>query len=89
MVREVVQAPQRQRLVWLKKALVHNLADELRKLSTGKRDLGREQPLAVAAADSSVRLEQWLAAEQSSPSAQVSRQEQELALADALNDLLY
>lgn len=76
-----------QRLVWLKKALVHNLADELRKLSAGKRDLGREQPLVHAAADSSVRLEQWLAAEQSSPSAQVCRHEQELALADALNEL--
>jgi RNA polymerase sigma-70 factor (ECF subfamily) len=80
-------AAEGQRLVWLKKALVNNLADELRKLAAGKRDLDREQPLAAAAAQSSVRLQEWLAAEQSSPSEQAVRHEQELALADALNQL--
>src|SRR5262245_38197125 len=76
-----------QRLVWLRQALVHNLADELRKLSAGKRELGREQALADAAAASSARLQEWLAAEQSSPSEQAIRHEEELALADALNEL--
>jgi RNA polymerase sigma-70 factor (ECF subfamily) len=76
-----------QRLAWLKQALVHNLADELRRLAAGKRDLGREQPLDGAADQSSARLQEWLAAAQSSPSEQAARHEQELALADALNAL--
>lgn len=76
-----------QRLGWLRKALVHNLADELRKLAAGKRDLGREQSLAAVAVASSDRLQEWLAADQSSPSEQAVRHEEELALADALNEL--
>lgn len=76
-----------QRVGWLRQALVHNLADELRKLAAGKRDLGREQSIHDAAAASSARLQDWLAAEQSSPSEQAVRHEEELALADALNEL--
>jgi RNA polymerase sigma-70 factor, ECF subfamily len=73
-----------QRLAWLNKALAHNLADELRKLNAAKRGAGRQQELADR---SSARIQQWLAADQSSPSEQAVRHEQELALADALNEL--
>jgi DNA-directed RNA polymerase specialized sigma24 family protein len=42
--------------VWLRRILAHNLADELRKLKTAKRSLGRERSLEAALAESSSRL---------------------------------
>src|SRR5262245_50062852 len=65
-----------ERAAWLRKALAHNLADQLRRLKSDKRDVNREQSLQAALDQSSLRLEAWLAAEQSSPSAQASRHEQ-------------
>jgi RNA polymerase sigma-70 factor (ECF subfamily) len=73
------------RLVWLRTALARNLADEVKRFRTAKRDAGRERSLDVDASAS--RLEAWLAAEQSSPSQQVDRGEQLLRLADALTTL--
>jgi RNA polymerase sigma-70 factor, ECF subfamily len=74
-------------LAWLRRILANNLGDEIRKLTTGKRDLTREQSLEAALDASSARLDQWLAADQSSPSQQLHRQEQTLRLAQALADL--
>src|SRR5205085_1848402 len=76
-----------QRLGWLRRVLANNLSDELRKLKTGKRDAGRERSLEAALGDSSARLGSWLAAEQSSPSAHLEREEQALRLAGALATL--
>jgi RNA polymerase sigma-70 factor (ECF subfamily) len=76
-----------QELAWLRKILANNLADELRKLATGKRDLARERSLEAALAKSSARLEGWLAAEQSSPSQRAERNEEALRLATALEQL--
>ena len=69
---------------WLRKALAHNLTDEVRKLRTAGRDMAREQPLEAAMECSSARLEAWLAADQTSPSQRAVRQEQLLRLAEAL-----
>src|SRR5262245_24913874 len=65
-----------QQAAWLRKALAHNLTDEVRKLRTAGRDVAREQPLEAALERSSARLEAWLAADQSSPSQRAVRQEQ-------------
>src|SRR5258707_7988398 len=50
---------------WLRRLLAHNLADELRKLRAGKRDIDRERSLEADLAASSVRLAGFLAADQS------------------------
>jgi RNA polymerase sigma-70 factor (ECF subfamily) len=49
--------------------------------------VSRERSLEAELAESSNRLETWLAAEQSSPSQQAMRNEQMLRLADALSAL--
>jgi RNA polymerase sigma-70 factor (ECF subfamily) len=76
-----------EKAAWLRKALAHNLADEIRKLTATRRDAGREESLQRTLEESSARLEAWLVAEQSSPSEQVVRHEQCLRLADALSGL--
>ena len=88
---EAYQAlPQLQKLseaekaAWLRRALANNLSDEIRKLSTDKRNVARECSLQDALEQSSGRIEAWLATEQSSPSDALIRQEEALRLADAL-----
>ncbi len=72
---------------WLRSILGHNLADALRKLTAHKRDFRREWSLERALDQSASRLEQWLAAEQSSPSGQAMRQEELLRMAESLATL--
>src|SRR5438477_11457322 len=62
-----------QKVAWLRKALAHNLTDELRKLRTAGRDVLREQRLEAALEQSSARLATCLAADHSSPSQQAMR----------------
>jgi RNA polymerase sigma-70 factor (ECF subfamily) len=68
---------------WLRRILANNLADTVRKLTTGGRDVYLERSLE----DSSARLESWLAADLSSPSRHFEREEQLLRLAAALGHL--
>jgi RNA polymerase sigma-70 factor (ECF subfamily) len=67
---------------WLRSILAHHLADLVRKF-----DPRRERPLEAALEQSSARLESWLAAEDTSPSKKVERQEQLLRMAEALAGL--
>jgi RNA polymerase sigma-70 factor (ECF subfamily) len=76
-----------EKAAWMRKALAHNLADEIRRLTRSKRDVGRERSLEAALDESSARLEAWLATEQSAPNQKVERNEQLLLLAEALFEL--
>lgn len=78
--------PSHQRLPWLRRILANNLADEVRRMTADKRDIGREVPLEKAVEQSSQRLEQWLAVESPVDNC-VDREEQLLALAAALGRL--
>ena len=72
---------------WLRQALAHNLVDAVRALRRAKRDARRERSLTEAVEQSSARLAQWLAADQSSPSRVAVRNEDLLRLAEALTQL--
>ena len=76
-----------EKAAWLRQILAHNLVDALRAFGRAKRDVAREHSLEAALEQSSVRLEAWLAAEQSSPSQRVRRHERAVQLADALAKL--
>jgi RNA polymerase sigma-70 factor (ECF subfamily) len=72
---------------WLRRMLVNNLLEEVERVRARKRDVFREQSLEAAAAESSCRLQSWLAAEDSSPSERLARQEEGLRLLEALSKL--
>lgn len=72
---------------WLRAILANELAGALRSFAAEARDVHREQSLHASLNESSARLELWLAAEQSSPSQKVSRNEQLIQLAEALEQL--
>ncbi|HEY1859060.1 MAG TPA: sigma-70 family RNA polymerase sigma factor [Gemmataceae bacterium] len=69
---------------WLRRILSNTLTDAARKFH---REVSANRSLEQAIDASSARLEAWLAADQSSPSDQVVRQEQLLRLAGALSKL--
>jgi RNA polymerase sigma-70 factor (ECF subfamily) len=72
---------------WLRQILARNLANVVRDQRRDKRDVARDQPLQAALDESASRLEDWVAAEQSSPSQQAERHEHAVRLAEALATL--
>ena len=73
---------------WLKRILSCNLGDAFRAVGRAKRDIHRELSIDQSIEVSSSRLENWLAAVQTSPSGKAVRNEQLLQLATALGTLL-
>src|SRR5262245_3083170 len=73
---------QAERAAWLRVILVHALADAARKYGQGV--LGRERSLQASLEQSSLRLEQWLADNHTSPSQGMDRAEQLLRLAETM-----
>jgi RNA polymerase sigma-70 factor, ECF subfamily len=80
-------ADEPQRAAWLRQILARTMADEARRYSRGKRDAEMERSLVAGLDESSVRLEEWLADDRSSPSQQAIRHEQLQTLAMALDAL--
>lgn len=76
-----------ERAAWLRSILAGNLADEIRRYRTAKRNVELERSLQASLDQSSSRLEVWLAAEQSSPSEKAIKHEQLLLLAEAIGNL--
>lgn len=72
---------------YLRRALANNLTDLARHFGAEARAVGRERSLEANIQESSARLADWLAAEQSSPSQHGAREEELLALALALAQL--
>jgi RNA polymerase sigma-70 factor, ECF subfamily len=72
---------------WLRTILANTLAAAVRRFASDARDLKRERSLEYGLADSAARLENWLAAEQSTPSESVMRVEELVRLAAALAQL--
>jgi RNA polymerase sigma-70 factor (subfamily 1) len=72
---------------WLRRMLVNNLLETIERWRAGRRDVRLEQPLEEAAAESSCRLQQWLVAEDSSPSERLAQQEEGLRMLEALSHL--
>jgi RNA polymerase sigma-70 factor (ECF subfamily) len=76
-----------QQAAWLRRALANNLTDEVRRLESRGRERVGEQSLEQAIEASSVRLEAWLAREESTPGRKVAHKEQLSRLAEALLQL--
>jgi RNA polymerase sigma-70 factor (ECF subfamily) len=72
---------------WLRQILANQLAEALRYYSRQARDLNRERSLEAAVEESSARLEQWLASEQTETRQRVLRDEQLIRLGEALSTL--
>jgi RNA polymerase sigma-70 factor, ECF subfamily len=75
-------------VAWLKAILTRNLLNLARHYGAQKCDLRREQPLQAQVEQSSVRLDRFLASEQTTPSQCAVRRERADQLHRALADLL-
>jgi RNA polymerase sigma-70 factor (ECF subfamily) len=71
-------------IAWLRKILVRNVADQVRRHHSQKRDVRREQSLEMLLEQSSHGLDDLLAMSGTHPSGQAAHREQAVVLADAL-----
>jgi len=76
-----------QRAAWLRQILARNLMHATRDMTRDKRDVRREKSMHASIDQSSLRLEGLLANNDLSPSAKVSRGEQLLLIANAVENL--
>jgi len=74
-------------VAWLRQILATELADSVRHCHRDKRDIAREQSLSADIEQSAGGLENWLAADHTSPSMAAERNEHLLHLANALAEL--
>lgn len=81
------QLPEGERVPWLRRVFANNLLDEIRKFRTQARDVNREEPLHLALEQSAIRISEWLASDQTSPSQKAVRMEDGIRLANALKCL--
>jgi RNA polymerase sigma-70 factor (ECF subfamily) len=79
--------PEAVRMAYLRRTLAATMVDAARRLGAGKRDAALERSLETDLEQSSLRLAAWLAAEQSSPSAQAQKREMLVHLAEQLAKL--
>lgn len=69
---------------YLRKSVASVLIDLIKHFATNKRLVARERSLQAILDDSSARIEEWLAADQTTPSQRAVRNEQLICLAQAL-----
>jgi RNA polymerase sigma-70 factor (ECF subfamily) len=74
-------------MAWLRRMLMHNLADAVRAFRQAKRDIAREQAIEDALQNSSRRLAASLTDSGPDAAEQLERQERAVRLADALEQL--
>ena len=74
-------------LPWLRKILSNNLADEIRRLQTGKRDFRRERSISESLEQSSLRLDMLLSDHSPRQIDRLAHQEKILKLSEALEKL--
>jgi len=72
---------------WLRRILARTLIHSVRDFHRARRNVARERSLDAAFAESSARLEKWLADEESSPSRRAERLEETLRAAEVVEDL--
>src|SRR5689334_19688052 len=73
---ETLEAPAQKR--WLRRMLINNLSEEIKKHKAAARDYRLEQPLEEALEQSSYRLQDCLAADESLPEEKLMEQERAL-----------
>ncbi len=74
-------------VAWLRQVLSTELADAVRYCHRDKRDIDRERSLSADIEQSAAGMENWLAADHTSPSMAAERNEHVLLLANALLEL--
>jgi len=83
-IRQLERMSPAQQHGWLRRAMSNNLVDELRRLGSAMRNVGREQSLDVGLEESSARLAAWVASDDPTPSAQAIQNEQLIRLTEVL-----